>query len=92
MSVPEHWFSGRRKESEVKMEELLMLSGKRVKIIKRGDSQAGALYERPTEVPDDQENSKRDTFTIVTGWVSELRRKKAQEAAHGFQSVFGKAG
>ena len=77
------------------MEGLQMLSGKRVKIIKRterGDSQAVGLDKRPTSVRDHLEETKRDAVAIVTGWVSELRRKKAQEAAHGFQSLFGKTG
>ena len=66
-----------------------MLTEKQIKIIKhaeRHDSQAAGLGKRRTSVRN------HDAVTIVTGWVSELRRKKAQEAAHGFQSLFGKAG
>ena len=73
----------------------MMRNGKHVKIIKRTarhDSQAVGLYERPTTLRDDREKTKRDPVAIVTGWVSELRRKKAQEAAERFQSLFGKAG
>ncbi|HWO02123.1 MAG TPA: hypothetical protein VNS63_22950 [Blastocatellia bacterium] len=67
-----------------------MLSGKQIKIVKRAqrrDSHAIDSSEKATS-----EETKRDALTIVTEWVSELRRKKARETAHGFQSLFGKAG
>ena len=72
-----------------------MLSGKQVKIIKRTErdhAQAVGLDKRRTSVRNHLEETKRDAVTIVMGWVSELRRKKAQEAAQRFQSLFGKTG
>jgi hypothetical protein len=72
-----------------------MLTKKQIKIIKhvnRNDSQAVGLDKKPASVRDHLEETKRDGVTIVTGWVRELRRKKAQESAHGFQSLFSKAG
>ena len=71
-----------------------MLNGKHIKIInrtERGDSQAVVLYERPTTLRDDREKTKRDAVTIVMGWVSELRRRKSEEATNGFDSLFGSA-
>src|SRR5688572_14321503 len=79
------------RKGEFIMEELLMLSGKKLKLIKRterADSQVVGLYKNPTSVPDDREKTKQDAVTIVLKWVNELRRKKAQEAAQGFQSLF----
>ena len=72
-----------------------MLNGKQVKVIKRterDDAQAVGLDKRRTSVRNHLDETKRDAVTIVIGWVGELRRKKAQEAAHGFQSLFGKQG
>lgn len=72
-----------------------MLTEKRIKIIKnaeRSDSQAAGSDKRRTSVRNHLEETKRDAVTIVTGWVSELRRKKVQEAARGFQRLFGEAG
>jgi len=71
-----------------------MLSGKQIKVIKHGkgnDSQAVDLDRTRTSVSNRLER-KRDAINIVTGWVSELRRKKAQETASGFQSLFSKVG
>jgi len=73
---------------------MLMRTEKKIKIVKhaeRNDSQAVGLDKRPTSARNHPEDTKRDAVTIVTEWVRELRRKKALEAAHGFQSVFGKA-
>ena len=73
-----------------------MRTEKKIKIIKhaeRNDLQAAVgLDKRPTSTRNHPEDTNRDAVTIVTEWVRELRRKKALEAAHGFQSVFGKAG
>jgi hypothetical protein len=74
---------------------VLIVTEKQIKIIKhaeRNASQAVDLDERQTNVRNHLEETKRDAVTIVTGWVSELRRRKAQEAAHGFQGLFGQAG
>jgi hypothetical protein len=72
-----------------------MLAKKQIKIIKHpkgSDSEEVGSDKRQTTVHNQLEEKKRDAVTIVTEWVSELRKKKAQEAAHGFQSLFGKAG
>ena len=71
-----------------------MSTKKQIKIIKhakRSDSQDVGLDKRRTSVRNHLEEAKRDAVTIVTEWVSELRRRKSQEMAHGFQSLFGRA-
>lgn len=71
-----------------------MLSGKRIKIIKhaeRRDSQLVGSDNRTTGVRSDGEKTKRDAISVVTEWVSELRRKKSEEATNGFASLFGDA-
>jgi hypothetical protein len=73
----------------------LMVTAKQIKIIKRTeriDSREVGVDNRRTSVRNHLEETKRDAVTIVTGWIRELRRKKAQEAAHGFQGLFGNAG
>jgi hypothetical protein len=70
-----------------------MLSGKRIKIIKqaeRSDSRAVGA-DNTTSVRKDRAKSKRDAVSIVTEWVSELRRKKSEEATNAFTSLFGNA-
>ena len=70
-----------------------MLSGKRVKIIKhaeRSDSQAVCSDNEATSIRTDRE-TKRDVVSVVTEWVSELRRRKSEEANNGFDSLFRKA-
>ncbi len=70
-----------------------MVSGKRIKIIKhaeRGDSQ-GVGSDKTIGVRRDLEKPKRDAGSVVTEWVSELRRKKSAEVTNGFDSLFGNA-
>jgi hypothetical protein len=77
----------------MKNEGAVMLSGKRIKIIKqaeRSDSQAVGSDNRRTSVGRDREKPNRDAVSVVTEWVSELRRKK-EEATNGFDSLFGNA-
>jgi hypothetical protein len=72
-----------------------MPTEKQIKIIKHakgGCSQEVGSDKRLASVHNQPDETRRDAFTIVTEWVSELRRRKAREAAHGFQSLFGKAG
>ena len=72
-----------------------MRTEKKIKIIKhaeRNESEAVGLDQRPTSARNHPEDTKRDAVTIVTEWVRELRRKKAQEAVQGFQSLFGNSG
>ena len=71
-----------------------MRSGKQIKIIKhaeRGDSQAVGSDNRTTSVRRDPEKTERDVVSVVKEWVSELRRRKSEEATNGFASLFGNA-
>jgi hypothetical protein len=70
-----------------------MLSGKRIKIIKYSErSEARTVgSDNTNSVRKDRTKTKHDAVSIVTGWVSELRRKKSEEATNGFTSVFGDA-
>ncbi len=69
-----------------------MLNEKQIKIIKQAERNNPPADKRSTRVHSHLEETKRDAVTIVTGWIKELRRKKDEEAAHGFESLFGKAG
>jgi hypothetical protein len=71
-----------------------MRSGKQIKIIKhteRSDSEALGSDNRPTTVRPDRGKTKREAVSVVTEWISELRRKKSEEATNGFDSLFGNA-
>jgi hypothetical protein len=71
-----------------------MLKEKQIKVIKQAErkhSQEVGLEKIGTSDQKDLEELKRDAVTIVKEWVNELRRKKAQEATHGFQDLFSKA-
>ena len=71
-----------------------MHSGKQIKIIKhaeRRDSQVADSDNGPTSVRRDREKRKRDAVSVVTEWVSELRRRKSEEATNGFDSLFRNA-
>ena len=78
----------------MKNEGAVMLSGKRIKIIRqaeRSDSQAIGSDNGPTSVRRDREKSKRDAVSVVKEWVKELRRRKSEEGTNGFDSLFGTA-
>jgi len=65
-----------------------MLSGKRIKLIKdaaRSDSEGAGSDNGPTSVRRDREKTKRDAVSVVTEWVSELRRKKSERQPTGLQ-------
>jgi hypothetical protein len=71
-----------------------MISGKRIKIIKqaeRSDFQAVGSDNQTTSVRRDPEKTKRGAVSVVKEWVSDLRRKKSEEATNGFDSLFGNA-
>jgi hypothetical protein len=71
-----------------------MLSGKRIKIIKqaeRSDSQGVGSDNKTTSVRRDHEKTKRGAVSVVKEWVSDLRRKKSEEATNGFDSLFDNA-
>ena len=72
----------------------MMLTRKnQIRIIKHAgsnDSRPVGRDKRPTSVRSHTE-TKRDAITVLTEWIGELRRKKAEEAARGFKSLFGKA-
>ena len=62
-----------------------MLREKRIKVIKhaeRSDSRAVGSNNGPTGVRRDREKRKRDTVAVVAEWVSELRRRKSEEATN----------
>ena len=63
-----------------------------IKHAQRSDSQAVDPDKRPTSLRNHRGKTKRDAVTVVTDWIRDLRRKKAEEATHGFQSLFGKSG
>ena len=72
-----------------------MLTGRKIKIIKReerSNSPEVGSSEKPGRVRNRLEERKRDAVAIVTDWVSELHRKKAEEATYGFERLFGNAG
>jgi hypothetical protein len=76
------------------MERLLMLTKKtQIRIIKhaeREDSRAAGWKKRPLGGRNRREKPTRDAITVITEWIGELRRKKAEEGTRGFQSLFGK--
>ena len=63
-----------------------------IKQAEREDSRAAGSDERPIGRRNRREKPKRDAITVLTEWIGELRRKKAEEAARGFKSLVGKAG
>ena len=72
----------------------MMAARKRVKIIKRAERHGPqtVLSEKGRPAARNSgEMAKPDAATVVTGWVRELRRRKVEEATHGFESLFGKA-
>jgi hypothetical protein len=78
----------------MKNEGAVMLSGKQIKIItlaERSNSRAVGSDDRTTQVRRDREKTKRDAVSVVTEWVSELRRRKFEEATNAFDSLFGNA-
>lgn len=71
-----------------------MLSGKRIKVIKHAgssNSQAVGSENRTTSVRGDRRKTKPDAVSVVKEWVTELRRKKSEEATNGFAGLFGDA-
>ena len=70
------------------------MMGKQVKVIKRAErhkTPATNSDQRRPGARNSGEMVKRDTVTVVTGWVRELRRKKVAEATRGFESLFSNA-
>ena len=63
---------------------------KQIKIIKQAERNDSQSDKESTSVRKEIAE-KRNAGTIVAEWISELRRKKAEETAQGFQSLFGKA-
>jgi hypothetical protein len=69
----------------------MMATDKRIKIIKRSERQESRTT--PSEKGEARTlnsaaKGNRDAVTVVTEWVSELRRKKVAEAGRGFESLF----
>ncbi len=70
-----------------------MRSGKQITIIKhqdRNNSRTVVPDNGPANVQRVSKNAKRDAVSVVTEWVSELRRRKSEERK-GFDSLFDKA-
>jgi len=63
---------------------------KQIKIIKQAERNDSQSDKGPTSVRKETDE-KRNPGTIVAEWISELRRKKVEETAQGFHSLFGKA-
>ena len=71
-----------------------MLTAKRVKVIKRAGRREAptARTEKGSAVSGKSvADARRGTVTVVEGWVRYLRRRKVEEAARGFESLFGGA-
>jgi hypothetical protein len=71
-----------------------MFTGKRVKVIKRAGRREApaARTEKGSAVAGvSGAGARRETVTVVEGWVRDLRRKKVEEEARGFESLFGGA-
>jgi hypothetical protein len=66
-----------------------MHDGKQIKIIKR--EQRRNLQQVGSSQRNGSEEPKRDVVAVVTEWVRELRRKKAEESTHGFERLPGGA-
>jgi hypothetical protein len=70
---------------------MVMATDKRIKIIKRSERherQATPSEKEKARTLNSAARGNRDAVTVVTEWVSELRRKKVAEAGRGFESLF----
>jgi hypothetical protein len=73
---------------------MLMAQGKQIRIIKRGaapEAKTASYVEREAFVSDSGRRARREVVQAVTGWVKDMRRKKAEEAAREIESLFGTA-
>ena len=71
-----------------------MFTGKRVKVVKRAgrpEAPAARTGEGSAVAGNSGARARRETVTVVEGWVRDLRRRKVEEAARGFESLFGGA-
>lgn len=71
-----------------------MSNGKRIRIIKRAarhEPQAVLVEQGRVSAQDSGAAAQRDAFMVVTGWVRELRQKRAAESTRSFAHLFGKA-
>lgn len=67
---------------------------KQIKIIKRAerrDPQAAPSEKGRAVAQNAGGRAGWDAVAVVTGWVRELRRKKVEEAAHGFKGLIKRA-
>jgi hypothetical protein len=72
----------------------VLMKKNQIRIIKhagRNDSRVVGVDKKPARVRNRREETKRDAISVVTEWISELRRKKARDVTLGFQSLFGKS-
>jgi hypothetical protein len=68
-----------------------MVTSKQIKIVKRTerrDAQAALTEKRRAIAHNSNDGVKRNAVAVVTGWVRELRQKKVEEVARGFESLF----
>ena len=71
-----------------------MFTGNRVKVIKREvrrEAPAARTEKGSAVAGVSAAGARRETVTVVEGWVRDLRRRKDVEAARGFESLFGGA-
>ena len=71
-----------------------MFTGKRVKVIKRAgrrEAPAARTEKGAARAVGSVAGARREAATVVEGWVRDLRRRKVEEAARGFESLFGGA-
>ena len=71
-----------------------MFTGKRVKVIKRAgrrEAPAARTEKGSAVAVKSVAGARRETVTVVEGWVRDLRRKKVEGEARGFESLFGGA-
>jgi hypothetical protein len=71
-----------------------MATVRQIKIIKRAarhGPQAVLAEQDRASAADSGAVAQRDAFKVVTGWVRELRQKRVEEAARGFERLFSDA-
>ena len=71
-----------------------MFTAKRVKVIKRAgrrEAPAARTEKGGARAFVSVAGARRETATVVEGWVRDLRRRKVEEAARGFEGLFGGA-
>jgi hypothetical protein len=71
-----------------------MVNEKQIKLIKRSerDERRSVTAEKGrTHIRNSASEAKREVVTVVTGWIRELRQRKAAETTRGFESLFSQS-